>query len=274
MSTQKNKALFSGLVLAGLALFVFSLSLPVQAAPAFQLTPFPTPTPGADGRIIYIVQPNDTLLRISLISGVPIEEIRALNNFTGDNIQLGQELLLGLAGPSLVTPTAGPGPTSTAVQPTSTPPPGFGLICIALFEDENGDSLRQEDTESIIRDGAISVADRSGAVSLTAVTDGSFDEENDTDAECFNDLIEGDFTVTVAVPEGMNPTTVTSYALDLKAGDRVFIGFGAQPNSETVAQVNTQEGGNARPMLGIVGGALLLAGAGLAIFAGRLLRGK
>ena len=38
-----------------------------QAAPAYQI-PIYTPTPGPDGRIIYIVKANDTLLGISLIT--------------------------------------------------------------------------------------------------------------------------------------------------------------------------------------------------------------
>ena len=42
---------------------------PAYAAPALQLTEFPTPTPGPDGRIIYIVQDGDTLWRIAAVKG-------------------------------------------------------------------------------------------------------------------------------------------------------------------------------------------------------------
>ena len=40
----------------------------VVAFPAAQATAFQTPTPGADGRIVYIVRQNDTLWQISALS--------------------------------------------------------------------------------------------------------------------------------------------------------------------------------------------------------------
>lgn len=269
---SKKKIGLCSLALLTLALFAILLNAPAQAAPAFQLTPFPTPTPGPDGRILYVVQPNDTLLRISLISGVSIEEIRALNNFTGDNIRVGQQLLLGLGGPSQVSPTPGPSPTPTPVLPTPSPKPGSGRLCVSLFLDSNGDSIRQ-DTEKPMSGGAISISDRSGSVSLTAETDGSINDDG-TDAECFENLPEGDYTVSVAIPEGNNPTTVTSYAIKLKAGDQTFIDFGAQPNSEAVAQAPPPSGSGRSPLLGILGGLLLIAGAGLAVIAARVFKAR
>src|SRR4030065_1155071 len=72
-----------------------------QAAPRAQLTVFPTPTPGPDGKVIYIVQSGDTLWRISAITGVKIETIRDLNNLgVNDNIIPGDRLLIGYAGPA------------------------------------------------------------------------------------------------------------------------------------------------------------------------------
>ena len=134
--------------------------LPARAAPSIQI-PIYTPTPQPDGRIIYIVQANDTLLGISLLTGVPIEELRALNNLTSDTIFEGEELLLGLGGPAEITPTAGPTPTSTAILPTPSPRPGFGTLCILVFNDLNGDSIRQNGEDSI-PDGAISFGNSAG----------------------------------------------------------------------------------------------------------------
>jgi hypothetical protein len=108
-----------------------------QAAPDVQVPIF-TPTPQPDGRIIYIVKTNDTLLGISLVTGVPVDKLRALNNLTSDTIFEGQQLLLGLAGPVEVTPTAGPPPTPTPILPTPSPRPGQGTLCILLFNDLNG----------------------------------------------------------------------------------------------------------------------------------------
>src|SRR4030042_5078312 len=92
--------LIPGLGLILLVSLLMGLQTPSQAAPLAQLTVFPTPTPGADGRIIYIVQQGDTLWRISAITGVTIDEIRRLNNLTGDTVTPGQKLLIGMAGPA------------------------------------------------------------------------------------------------------------------------------------------------------------------------------
>jgi LysM repeat protein len=239
-----------------------------QAAPEAQVPIF-TPTPQPDGRIIYIVKTNDTLLGISLITGVPVDKLRALNNLASDTIYEGQELLLGLAGPVDVTPTAGPAPTPTPILPTPSPQPGQGTLCILLFNDINGDSIRQE-SEPSIPDGAISFGNRVGTVSKTVTTVAS-DEH-----ECFKELPEGTYTISVAVPEGYNPTTETDYETPLKAGDETYVNFGAQANSQTLAEqpVIPAPEGRRSPILGIIGGLFLLAGVGVAIFASRLLRGR
>jgi hypothetical protein len=248
-------------------LFTLNPATPVQAAPEWQI-PIYTPTPGADGRIIYIVQANDTLLSISLISGVPVDELRALNNLTGDTIIENQKLILGLAGPAETTPTPGPTPTPTPLLPTPSPKPGRGNLCILLFNDENGDSIRQEE-EASIPEGAISISNRSGSVS-DAIPTGMGLEHH-----CFDELPEGEYTISAAVPEGYNPTTETSYEVQLGAGEETYLNFGAQANSETLAEapiIPAPEGGKS-PLLGIIGGLFLLAGIGVAIFAGRLLKG-
>lgn len=236
----------------------------VLAAPLRQ-APIYTPTPGPDGRIIYIVKANDTLLSIALTSGLSVDRLRALNNLTGDTIIEGQKLLLGLGGPA--EPTFAPGLTSTPTPllPTPSPKPGTGNLCVILFNDINGDSIRQSDEPSI-PGGAISLNNRQGSISKTATTNAGLD------AQCFEELPEGEYTISVAVPSGFNATTETNYTLKLNAGDESFLDFGAQANSETLAQAPAPTGSGNSPILGIVGGLLLLAGLGLAIFAGRLLK--
>jgi hypothetical protein len=267
MQNRLSKPIFLGAGSLVVAWLVFSLASAVSAAPTRQI-PIYTPTPLPDGRIIYTVKANDSLLSISLLTGVPVDELRKLNNLTGDTIFEGQQLLLGLAGPPEMTPTPGPSPTPTPVLPTPTTKPGSGNLCVLLFNDLNGDSIRQE-SEVSIPDGAISVSNRIGTVSKTGKTiPGS-------DPYCFEKVPEGDYNVSVAVPAGYNPTTVTNYALRLNAGDETYLDFGAQADSETLSEVPVTSGGSGRsPLLGILGGLLLIGGAGLAIFAGRLLRGK
>jgi len=266
--TSLSKTLVSMLLFAvflGAGIAMFNVQQSVQAAPPRQAAIF-TPTPGPDGRIIWIVGPNDTLISISLITGVSVDQIRGLNNLSSDTILLGQELVIGLAGPPEVTFTPGPSPTATAVLPTPTPRPGSGNLCVLLFNDLNGDAIRQEE-EPVIPDGQISVSNRSGTVSLTAQTVAG------SDPSCFSEVPEGDYNITVAIPDGYNPTTVSNYALPLRAGDETAVDFGAQANSQTLAEEPTQESTPSRsPLLGILGGVVLLAGLGLALFAGKLLK--
>lgn len=262
---QKPTLLIIGIVVV-LGAFCLTI-LDTSAAPPAQLTPFPTPTPGPDGRIIYIVQANDTILRISLIAGVSIDELRGLNNLTDDVIVPGQELLLGLGGPSAGTPTPGPSPTPTLAIPTPSPEPGFAILCVLVYDDANGDAIRQEE-ESSIAQSAISVNDRLGKISLTATT------VSGLDPHCFSDLPEGEYNITVAIPEGYNPTTISSYVLKIQAGDETYLDFGGQANSETQADapISTEEGRS--PLLGIIGGIFLVAGVVLAVFTSRFFKSK
>jgi LysM repeat protein len=249
---------------AGLSFFTaFSAA---EAAPRAQI-PIYTPTPQPDGRIIYIVQANDTLLGISLLTGVPLDQLRGLNNLTSDTIYEGQQLLLGLGGPAEITPTAGPTSTPTPILPTPSPKPGQGTLCILLFNDLNGDSIRQANEDSI-PDGAISFGNSTGSVSESVKT------VIGTDPQCFENLPEGIYTISVAAPEGYNPTTTNTYELSLAAGDITYVNFGAQANSQMEAEapaIPAREGGRS-PLLGIIGGVLLLGGIIVAIVAARSLR--
>jgi len=239
----------------------------VQAAPDRQATPFPTPTPGPDGRIFYIVQADDTLWRIAAVSGVPLDELRALNNLGPDEvIRPGQQLLLGLGGPSVYTPTPGPSPTQAPVLPTATTGPGSATLCILLFNDRNGDSLRQEEEVSI-PGGAISVSTRDGSISKSA------DTGQDATPQCFEGLPQGDYNVSVAIPDTFNPTTVTNYPLTLDAGSEIYLNFGAQAKADIIlptAEPGQGTGSGNTPWLGIVGALLVLTGIGLGVYASRL----
>jgi hypothetical protein len=254
----RNRLIVSVLVFGLLAL---SLAIPTFAAPEPQQTVFPTPTPGPDGRIVYIVQPGDTLWRVSAITGVPLDELRGLNNLGPDEpIIEGQELLIGFGGPAETTPTPGPSPTPEAEQPTPTPEAGSGTLCVIVYDDANGDSIRQEEEPSV-PGAAISVSDTTGEVSITA------DSQPGLEHDCFEELPQGEYNISVAVPEGYNPTTVMNYALTLEPGTETYMDFGIQANSETIAESPPPEGSGNSPMLGILGGLLLVGGLGLGVVA-------
>lgn len=248
------------------------LASSAQAAPLAQLTPFPSPTPGADGRILYVVQQGDTLWRIAAITGISLDQLRTLNKLTNDIVATGDVLLLGYGGPSSTDPTPGPSPTPPAFVPSPTPLPGFGNICVILYFDENGDAIRQEE-EPWILGGQISVVSQDGSVSETTPTMNEWDEFGDPDHHCFEELSEGNYNVTVAIPEGYNATTTLNKSIRLNGGDTTYLSFGAQLSNQIISQPG-EEGGPVQaqpeprsPTLAIVGGIMLAAGLGLGIYA-------
>jgi hypothetical protein len=255
----------------GLGIFALSLiglAIPALAAPELQLTPFPTPTPAADGRIIYVVQAGDTLWRVSAITGVSLDELRRLNNLGAEEpIIEGQELLLGMAGPAEVVPTAGPSATPQPSLPTTSPQPGSGTLCILVYNDLNGDSMHQE-SEPSIPEGEISISGRSSPISETETTTTSIDPI------CFEELPEGEYNISVAVPDDYNPTTVLNYSLAMEPGATTSIGFGAQLSTEALVEAPAPAGGGNSPLLGVLGGLILLSGLGLGLYASRLGRSR
>ncbi len=259
-------------LLALTCLLLFQASLQTLAAPRAQLTPFPTPTAGPDGRILYTVQSGDSLWRIAAVAGIPLEELRAMNNLGPDDIiSPGQKILLGLGGPAGQLPTQGPPPTPTSELPTPTPGVGTGTLCILLYADVNGDAVRQED-ELSLPGGAISVNDRLGEVSLTAdtpsggISEALFPEPEELGFTCFTELESGNYNVTVAIPDGYNPTTPLSFATHLYIGDETLMAFGAQPNSEVLARESIPITRANSPLLGALGVLILVAGIGLGVY--------
>jgi len=99
-----------GLTLVALVATVFPFQSAVLAAPNPQLTNFPTPTPGSDGRIIYIVQDGDTLWRIAAVSGLNIADLRDLNNLGGGGYSIPRAAdLLRIGGTSCPAVDFSPG---------------------------------------------------------------------------------------------------------------------------------------------------------------------
>lgn len=228
-----------------------------------QTETYQTPTPNAQGRIIYDVQEGDTCTAISFKTGISITDIISLNGLTADcSINPGNQLLLGSVDPSLFTATPPPTATRVVGTPTATPLPGFATICVVLFHDMDGNGMRTEG-ESYLYGGEVSVNNRLGTVSLTGTTVAGNPDE--LDPRCFEDIPQGSYNVSVAIPDGFNATTVTNYALEVKAGEEATIDFGAQesrPASEVIAADNARR----IPWVGIIGLILLLAGVGLGYY--------
>jgi hypothetical protein len=244
------------LILTMAASSLYFISTTAYASNIHPQASYQTPTPDADGRIVYIVKAGDTCLSISLLTRASLDSIRALNNLDANcAIFSGQQLLLAVVTATPITPTSET--ITTPSGPTQTPFRGNGQICVVLFDDADGNGIKS-DAEGFIPEGNISISDRVGAVSLTGKTPAG------PDPVCFIDIPEGDYNISVAVPETFNPTTSLNYPLSLKAGDVATIDFGAQSTESS-----SQNGPSTSPLLGIIGVVLLLTGIGLGIYVWR-----
>jgi LysM repeat protein len=252
MNSKSKQILITILILSGLVFF--GTAFRGNDTPRQEQIPLYTPTALADGRIMYIVQSGQSCRQIALLMDISLDQLRLNNNLTDPDcvIQPGQQLLI-----ATVTPAPAPTNTPTPTGPTPTPFYGLGQICVLLFNDLNGNGLA-ETNETSIANGAISITERSGQTSLTGTTDAS------GSPICFDNLPEGDYNVSVAIPEGYNPTTNLNYAITVKAGDSIYLDFGAQPGSGASSPLVI--GGTRSPLLGIFGGILILAGVGLGFY--------
>ena len=124
---------------------------------------------------------------------------------------------------------------------------------------------QQPAIELPLEGGAVSVNDRVGKVSLS-------EETNNLEEICFVGLDEGEYTVSVAVPSGYNPTMRNSATLRLSAGEIVRIDFGAQLSSAGEEEIEDNPETNRSPFLGIMGGLILVVGLGFGLYAIRIQR--
>ena len=264
---KKTPWILVSVLLVGGLFLALATGAPAQAAPNLQMTNFPTPTPGSDGRIIYIVQPGDTLWRIAAVSGISVADLRDLNFLDPDDVvYVGMQLSLGLGGPVAGEATQAPDVTQAPPEPTVTQIPGNGTLCVLLFVDTNGDSIRQEE-EIGLSGGAINISNRDGTVSITVDTPDHDPDSETADYYCEKGLQEGDYNVSVAIPEGYNPTTALNTPLELVAGDITYLTFGAQAGSVVIEEsASSSESTSTTPLLGIIGVVLLLGGIGLGVY--------
>jgi hypothetical protein len=262
----------SFLLLTSTLLLLLGVALPFRGLGAAHAAPeaqFVTATPGPDGRIIYIVVENDSCLQVALLHGITVQQLRQFNTRLDEDctLSVGQQLVVGLA--QAEAPTAGPAPTLPSPTVTATPVSGTTEVCVLLFNDMNGDAVRQE-TELGIEGGAVSLTNLNGSYSETQNTSAAVDPDTlEPVRSCFVDVPGGEYNVSMAVPDEYNPTMLVSYTLTVKAGDRAEIGFGAQSKTITVSEPTESQEGNRSSLLGIFGFLLLLGGAGLGYYAYR-----
>lgn len=259
---KQNRILFITLVLALIAAAILSVSKPASADSLRQAV-YNTPTPNVNGQIIYTVQQGDNCTTIYLKTGVSIDQLIALNNLSGDcEVFPDQELILGTVEPATAT-LPGPVQSPTPGAPTPTPSEGSGEVCVVLFEDLDGNQMRAE-TEFYLSGGVISINNRSGTYSETEETTGG--DPALVDPICFEEVPEGEYNLSMGIPDGYIATTSLNYALTVSPGDTVVIGFGAQPASQMNDIDQEDVNGGRSPLFLAIGLIFLAGGAGLAFF--------
>lgn len=241
-----------------LGVMLVSVPLGAQSQSSYQ-----TPTPNADGQILYNVVEGDNCTRIFLLTGISIEQLILLNGLDEDcSISPNQQLLLATIEPATATPE-GPTPTPTQAPPTPTPYAGSAEVCVSLFEDLDGNQMRT-DGEFYLAGGVVSINDRLGTFSQTWNTIGG--DPDLVELNCLENVPEGEYNLSLGIPDGYNATTTMNYALTVAAGDTVYVDFGAQPSSQVSPTEDPGQGTGRSPLFLIVGLFLLAGGAGLAFF--------
>lgn len=215
-----------------------------------------TPTAQSDGRIIYIAQPGDSWWIISIKNNVSEDQLYLLNNTKPeDPILEGQKILIGLVTETVVPIVETATPTPNILTPVVN---GSGEICVVLFDDINGNSSHEVE-EPFLANGAISIVDRSGQVNKTGATTVG------PDPICFADIPEGDYNLSVAIPDGYNATTSMNAPLKLIAGDKSTMNFGAQSKAASTGETGKSSTGR-NPLLAIMGGVFIVGGIAVGIY--------
>lgn len=259
---KPNRTLFISIAVFLIAVLISLVAEPASADTLRQAV-YNTPTPNANGQIIYTVQQGDNCTTIYLKTGVSIDQLIALNNLSGDcEVFPDQELILGTVDPATAT-LPGPVQTPTPGAPTPTPSEGSGEVCVVLFEDLDGNQMRSE-TELYLSGGVISINNRSGTYSETEETTGG--DPALVEPICFTEVPEGEYNLSLGIPDGYIATTSLNYALTVSPGDTVVIGFGAQPASQMNGLDQEEVSGDRSPLLLAIGLIFLAGGAGLAFF--------
>lgn len=238
----------------------------------------PKATPQPDGSIIHTVQRCETLYGLEVTYGIPIAEIRSLNNLTeGSVIHPGDQLLIQgptqQAQPTAAPATQEPQPTQEATQVAETdgdqppveeePVATTGTICVRSYNDVNANGLREP--EEPMQAGV------TFAVSDGANTVGTYTTSDSPEAYCFTELAAGTYTVSW-VADNYTPTTDQTWVANISGGSTATHEFGIAAGD--LPAMEGEEGassGGGLPrivtaVIGAVGVIFFLAGLGAAAY--------
>ncbi|MBN1179823.1 MAG: LysM peptidoglycan-binding domain-containing protein [Anaerolineae bacterium] len=243
------------------------LPAPPTYTPGPSPTPRATPTPRPDGAIVHVVQPGDTLFGISLMYNVPMEQIQQLNaGSIGPNNLISVDQALVISIPS-APPTAVPVAPTQAPADAASPTPAqvaeggdTGTICVLAFNDRNGDSFCQQDTEELLANVSFSLGDAAGLR-------GQYTTDGLSEPYCFSALAPGMYRVTMQPPDGYAVSGPAYASVGLTAGATLDVALGAQRSEgaggdttdpEDEDQGGASQGAGALTWIARIGGILLL----------------
>ncbi len=212
---------------------------PPTATPGPSPTPLPTPTPRPDGSIVHVVQSGETLSSIALRYDVAVDKLQELNagSIGGNNlIRVGQELVVSVPSES---PTATPLPQPPTATPQSegetgpspTPETRGASVCVLAFNDRNGDTVRDPDTESLLPNVEFTLANASGVVA-------EYTSDGVNEPYCFTGLEPDSYRVIQQAPAGYEPTGLPEQNVALAAGTSFDLQFG---NVRTTAAAGSED---------------------------------
>ncbi len=127
------------------------------------------------------------------------------------------------------TPTATNTGTPTAtptITPTGTPTPRFGTLCIAAFNDLNGNSARDAG-EPLLAGASLTIKNSSNAIVATYISNGV------NEPKCFPNYTPDLYIITATHPPGFAPTTPSIAATVVMANFVTSVEFGAQSFTPT-----------------------------------------
>lgn len=117
-------------------------------------------------------------------------------------------------------------PVESAAAPTT------GTICVAAFDDQNADGVRDEATEGLQVDAAITIF-RGGSTVATHITTGV------SEPYCFENLSPDTYQVQIFPPADYQPTTSPSWAVSVAEGAQISVAFGTRLDPQETAVADT-----------------------------------
>ncbi len=237
------------------------------ATPGPSPTPLPTATPRPDGATVHTVESGDTLYAIALRYNVSVDQIRELNAGSigpDDLLQVGQELIISVpeGAPTSTPPPEAPTATPEAeATPSPAEDPEAASVCVVAFHDRDRNGVRDPDTEELLPNVNLIIADAAGVVKEYS-TDGV------SEPYCFTGLSPGSYRVIQQPPEGYEATGPSEQSVALAEGTSLDVEFASaraeepgspqEPGEEETDSTPPEEEGASDPTQGIIPGNVLV----------------